>query len=356
MAMGHFGWFFGICFSCLAFGHSGLFLVGGILILVAGLVTPMAGTAIAGAEHHMYSPFGFRWFPMKVNIGKGSILANTYVAFINLFRPGTYFLLVSFFLRIIKFLINARGEKFNYWSAFKRISVFYLIAVPYPAAFLAPVGYKQADPNLQLMIGGMLFMLVNILGDLLSSRITVSNFSNVLKLFRDADQVDIDQHFFQGVKFELAIYLTTLRDLAAALFVLCLVLILSNVLFGIQVGLYTFSTDLSTLGMMWDRAVHFYDIAHELYWFRGPNGMPPQGVGVPGMFIYGTTTFLPTLIMLFFSILWTLTLPLRIILQMPRSKLFRIITAELSVFAICVTLSMVFDFRIQTIYSFLTAI
>ena len=164
------------------------------------------------------------------------------------------------------------------------------------------------------------------------------------------------EHFQEGFKFELALYLTTLRDLAASILVLCGVLVVSNVMFGLQVGLYSFSADTETLQMMWHRATHFYELAHELFWFRGPDGVPEPGKGVPGMFIYGITTFLPTFIMLLSAVLWTLTIPLRLVLQLPKSKLYRIVAGELSVLAICVVISVIFDLSILNLYSFFITI
>ena len=355
LTSGSIGWFATICISCLVFGHSGLFLVGAIFILIAGLITPTVGTAtVGGGPHGDIRPTDLDWFPVKIDVDGGSRLAKTYHALMNLFKPGTYLIITRFMLRVIKWFLGIEGNEFNYWKVFKRLGVFYLIAIPYPAAFLAPVSYKQADPTIQLGIAGLIFILANVLGDLISSRITLGNFTNVLKQFDEINQAKVEDHWQQGFKFELALYLTTLRDLAASLAVLCFVLIVSNVMFGIQVGLYSFGTDAETLKMMWYRATHFYELANELFWLRGPDGIPEPGKGVPGMFIYGVTTFLPTLLMLATALIWTLTIPLRVVLQVPRSKLFRIVAGELSVIAICIAISATFDLSITNLYSFLT--
>jgi hypothetical protein len=132
--------------------------------------------------------------------------------------------------------------------------------------------------------------------------------------------------------------------------------VISNVMFGIQVGLYSFSLDSETLKLALHRAVHFYELADELYWFRSPNGIPEPGKGVAGMFIYGTTTFLPTLVILASTIVWTLTIPLRVVLQLPKSKPYRIIMGELSAFIVCTIISALLDIRIQSIYSFFITI
>ncbi|MCG8603888.1 hypothetical protein MJD09_02685, partial [bacterium] len=349
-------WGVGICVSCLAFANSWLWLIGAFLILVAGLITPTVGGENPNTGKQARPPADLSWFPINIDAGDGSVSAKAYRALMNLFKPGTYLLVTRFVLKIIKWFLAIKGNEFNYWRVFKRLLIFYLIAIPYPAAFLAPVGYKQAEPNLQLMTAGLVFILANVLGDLVSSRITIWHYNNAIERFSALEKVGIENHFKEGTKLEFYLYLTTLRDLLAAVVVLCCVLSISNVMYGIQVGLYSFGTDAHTLGMMWHRATQFWELANQLYWFRGPDGIPEPGKGVPGMFIYGITTFLPTLLMLISALVWTFTIPMRVVLQLPESKLYRIVAGELSVIAVCIAVTGTFNLQIQNIYSFFITI
>lgn len=345
-------WGISICVSCFAFANSWLWLIGALLILIAGLITPTVNAENLKNEKTAQLPADLSWYPINIDAGDGTIPAKAYRALMNLFKPGTYLKITKLVLSFIKRLLAIEGDEFNYWRIFKRLLIFYLIAIPYPAAFLAPVGYKQAEPNLQLMAAGMVFILANVLGDLISSKITIWNFGRVIDRFSSLERINIEDHFRQGFRLELSFYLTTIRDLLAAIVVLCCVLSISNVMYGVQVGFYSFGADAKTLGLMWHRATHFWELSNQLYWFRGPDGIPEPGKGIPGMFIYGITTFIPTILMLCFALVWTLTIPLRIVLQLPESKLYRIVAGELSVVAICIAVTGVFDLRIQNIYNF----
>jgi hypothetical protein len=225
----HAKWFLGICISCFAFGNGGLWLMAAILILLTGLFTPSVGAMLTSGGTTTDIPPDISWFPIKIDIGDGSILSKFYRVIMNLFKPGTYLIITSIMLGIVKWFIGVKGDCFKYWPVFKRLSVFYLIAIPYPAAFLAPVGYKQAQPNLQLMAAGLIFIFANVIGDLISSRITIGNFTATLKRFREIRNVDIEEHFYEGIKFEFALYITVLRDLIFALIVLCGVLVISAI-------------------------------------------------------------------------------------------------------------------------------
>ena len=99
---GNLGWFATICLSCLAFGHSGLFLVGAIFILIAGLIMPTVGMAASGSgSQRQLTPADLAWFPIKIDVDGGSRLAKTYLALMNLFKPGTYLIVTRFMLRVI---------------------------------------------------------------------------------------------------------------------------------------------------------------------------------------------------------------------------------------------------------------
>jgi len=232
--------------------------------------------------------------------------------------------------------------------------VFYFLIIPLPAAFLAPIGYAQAQPDIHLLTAVVLLIFVNAIGDLISTRITIRIFENILSICRKRPPVEKNGRLKQGALFELKIYFTTILDMIAVIAVLCCVLVLSSVLFGVQIGAYRFSFEFETLASMWDRATRFPELFSELYWFRDfGETVDPIG-GIPGMLIFGATTFIPTIIILGCSLIWSLTIPLRVVLQLPKSKVSRIFSAELSVFAVCLIVSGIFSVNVPGVYSFLT--
>ncbi len=348
-----------ICLNCLTFGTSGFYLLYATIVLLTGLLTPSlaqgASVGASGGQNRemVLGDIGRITVP---GFGEGSIVSKFYVALMNFFNPLTYLIITEYFLKSIRWVLGLGETGFDYWRVFKRLIVFYFLVIPLPAAFLPPIGYPQAPPDAHLLTAIVLLIFVNAVGDLISARITIRNFERVASMCRNQPPAEQKQHLKQGALFELKIYLTTVVDMIAAIAVLCVVLMFSSVLFGVQIGVYTFSLELDTLVSMWGRAVRFPELASEMYWFRQYGDPSKLDWGIPGMLIYGASTFIPTIFMLCSALFWSATIPLRIVLQLPKSKIYRILSAELSVFVICLIVSIVFSVSIPGFYSFLTTI
>lgn len=346
-----------MCLNCLTFGTGGFYLAYGLLILITGLTMPAQLSAINQQSSGKDVPelrlpdIGV----LKLNrLSQGSIISNIYIFLINILRPVTFLKLSEFFLNSIEFILGIKDKEFNYWTVFKKFFLFYFILIPLPAAFMAPVGYVQAQPDLHLMVALVLLIFVNAIGDTISTRITTKNFRKIIDLCKDQSEAQDVKKLSQGMKFEAKLYFTAIKDLFLALIVLCVVLSLSSILFGIQISSYKFSLDGQTLSKMFERAVMFPELLKENYWFREINpNETTSDKGIPGMFLFAVSTFIPTIIMLLVSLFWTLTIPLRLLLQLPKSKLVRIVTAEASVIGLCVFVSVLFGLTIPGLYSFL---
>lgn len=344
-----------MCIDCLTFGTSGFYLLYATVVLLAGLVPPGWAPDPSGTQNRGLLPGDIGRFHSP-NSGGVSIVARCYVGSMEFFSPQTFLNIVEYCIKFIRWVLGLGETGFDYWSVFKRLVVFYFLIIPLPAAFLAPVGYAQAQPDIHLLTAVVLLIFVNAIGDLISTRITIRNFEKILLICRDKPTVEEDGRLKQGVFFELKIYLITIVDMSAALAVLFVVLVLSSILFGIQIGAYRFGFEFETLASMWDRAIRFPELFSEMYWFRdyGESAEPEEGI--PGMLIYGASTFVPTIIMLGCSLIWSATIPLRIALQLPKSRMSRIFSAELSVFAVCLIVSGIFSVNVPGVYSFLTTI
>lgn len=348
-----------VCLNCLTFGTGGLYLLYGILILLMGLAMPkeiFAPEIETSSETIPSLKFGDIGSFRLPEIRHGSIVSRIYAAIINFFRPITFLGISAALLRVITSVLGIKENRFDYWIVFTEFLIFYFLIIPLPAAFLPPVGYPQAPPDAHLMVAVVLLIFVNAIGDVFSTRITIKNFKKIIEFCQGIQPANLDKTLKQGVLFELTLYAIALFDMIAALLILCIVLAFSSVLFGVQIGAYKLSIDSSTISMMLDRAIRFPELMTELSWFRSDADALRTGHGIPGMFIFATSTFIPTILMLASSVVWSLTIPLRILLQLPKSRLYRIITAEGSVFIICVFISGVFNFTVPGAYNFLTTI
>lgn len=348
-----------VCLNCLTFGTGGLYLLYGILILLTGLAMPKGilapekETSPGAVPPLKIGDIGlFRLPDMK----QGSVVSNIYATIINFFRPITFLGLSAALLRVITYVLGIKENRFDYWAVFKKFLIFYFLIIPLPAAFLPPVGYSQAPPDAHLILAVVLLIFLNAIGDVFSTRITIRNFRKIIEFCQGIRPAGPEKALQQGVLFEFRLYATALFDMVAALLILCIVLVFSSVLFGVQIGAYKFSIDSITISMMLDRGIRFPELMTELYWFRSDPDAPITGYGIPGMFIFAASTFVPTILMLVSSVIWSLTLPLRILLQLPKSRIYRIITAEGSVLLICVFISGLFNFTLPSAYNFLRTI
>lgn len=257
---------------------------------------------------------------------------------LRIFDPSNFRVLVLVFLSILKTIYNIRLNSWDYFRAFKTSLILYFIVVPLPAAFMPPVGHIQAAPDGHLLFATLMLILVNALGDCISVNVTVRNYERALRFARqhaDTEAESWDRAAPTNATAEMRFYLMTAIDLALAAAMLVAVLMASSVLFGIQVDEYDFAFDLSTLYAMKDRALAFWSLTGELYWFRNSEGGFLGQPGIPGMFIFGVTTFLPTFVVGLAAVLWTLVLPIRIVLGRTRGRLRTLLAAQIAVFVLC---------------------
>ena len=217
--------------------------------------------------------------------------------------------------------------------SFLRYFNVYYLAIVLPAAFMPPVSHPQRQPDFQLMAAVVLLICVNALGDVISVRIFLGIFNRFdpdkyKTLKQDADWV--------GLRNEVSYYLAVLFGGFCCLGVLACVLICSSIFYGVQIGQMDFGLTESFFHNAWERAVRFPELATTLFWFRDQPG-PFGWAGVPGMFIYGLTTFLPMIILSCLALLWLFLIPFRVAVNLPLtiSPVVRVISAEAAVFAMC---------------------
>jgi hypothetical protein len=235
--------------------------------------------------------------------------------------------------------------------SFKRYLVLYLLVIPLPAAFMAPVAYVQRKPDFQLMAAVLLLILVNALGDTLSVRVTLHNFEGLKFEKTSIDDTAVD-NFWASVRNEALYYFAVARGTMYSLTVLVGVLACSSILYGVQIGQLDFALSHAFLVGAWERILQFPGLAFEMYWFRDQPG--PFGLtGIPGLFLYGLTTFIPIIILLSLAFAWLALLPFRIAVNLPASRTLRLISSEFSVVILCVAGSYIFKINIWTFYSFL---
>ena len=261
----------------------------------------------------------------------------------NLFMLALELASFSLFVRIIHsglsfirafFLMSDHPTALrSFWRYF---NVYYLIVV-LPAAFMPPVLDRQRPPDFDLLAAVVLMICVNALGDLISVRAVLGIFKRLEPLESPTDeQEDLSIAIASETKYYLLVVLAGISSLA----VLVVVLMCLSVLYAVQVGQLDLELSATFLAGAWERIVHFPEIATRLYWFRnqpGPFGM----AGIPGLFLYGLTTFLPVLILSFLAIIWLALIPFRIAVHLPQgtSPVVRVISAETAVFVLCLAVS-----------------
>lgn len=259
-------------------------------------------------------------------------------SYLRVFHPSNFDLLVYISLFILRKFYDIRLNSWDYLRSLKISLILYFVIVPLPAAFMPPVGRSQAAPDGQLLVATLLLILVNAVGDSISVNVTVRNYERALRVARQhtgVESVSGDDTTPVNATAEVRFYLMTVIDLALAATVLVAVLMASSVLFGIQVDEYDFASDPSTISAMKERALAFWSLTSELYWFRDSEGGFLGQPGIPGMFVFAVTTFLPTFVVGTSAILWTLVLPIRIVLGRTRGRLRTLVTAQVTVFVLC---------------------
>jgi hypothetical protein len=222
-------------------------------------------------------------------------------------------------------------------SFWRYLNIYYL-AIVLPAAFMPPVSHTQRPPDFQLLAAVVLLICINALGDVISVRIVLS----IFKRFDPAKYVEMRRdNSWSVLKDEIRYYFAIIRGGMSCLCVLAIVLICSSILYGVQIGQMDFGFTESFFSNAWGRAIQFPELATTMYWFRGQPG--PFGLaGIPGLFLYGLTTFLPVIILTCLAIFWLFLVPFRIAVNLPAttSPVVRVIFAEAAVFALCLTTSL----------------
>jgi hypothetical protein len=267
-----------------------------------------------------------------------SLVAKTLSLALRLVASFSFFLhIVHYTLWLIRGMFLVADHPTAIRSFWRYLNVYYLIVV-LPAAFMPPVSDTQRPPDGDLLAALVLMICVNALGDLISIRI-------ILKIFNrfDPDRYIVSRsgEFWDGLKDEAAYYLAIVRAGVYCSLVLIGVLMLSSILYAIQVGQIDFSLSADFFRAAWDRALRFPEIAYKLYWFRGQPG-PFGWAGIPGLFLYGLSTFLPIIILSLLAIFWLLLIPFRVAVNLPTttSPVLRVISAETAVFVLCLATSL----------------
>ena len=236
------------------------------------------------------------------------------------------------FIRTIFLMTDNPSALRSFWRYF---NIYYLVIV-LPAAFMPPVLDQQRAPDFHLLAAVVLLICVNSLGDLVSVRTVLGIFNRVEPL---TDESSDNNDLWLGATKEATYYAGILFGGLCSLAVLTIVLMLSSVLYGVQVGQLDFGLTQDFFRGAWERIIRFPEIASKPYWFRGQEG--PFGLpGIPGLFLYGLTTFLPILIMSFLSLVWLVLIPFRLAVNLPPSthSVVRVLSAESAVLVMCLTM------------------
>jgi hypothetical protein len=343
--------FFTICKDCLLFTSSGLFLAYGILVLVAS-ITPVKELELRATESARRSS---REPPMPGEIGaitgpRFSISSLILQFMLQLASFRFFACCVRNMLDFIRTVFLMRDNP-SFAKSFKRYFIFYFIIIPLPATFMPPVGDIQRMPDFQLMCAVILLIVTNALGDAISVRVTLYNFAS-LKFEKTTIDDTNAEDFWAAVRNEVSYYLAVLSGVLYSLIILVGVLAVSSVLYGVQIGELNFALSWKfVLGAM-ERIRQTPSLAFDFYWFRGepgPFGLP----GIPGLLLYGLTTFIPMIILFILGVIWLALLPFRIAVNLPGGVPVRVIASELAVIIVCITAEEIFNVNLAHVYLFL---
>jgi hypothetical protein len=348
MSASHFGM---ICEECL-FGSSGLFLAYGFLVFILS-ITPVNQLAFQTAKPSRGTKI--KKPPMIGELGKitkPTTPADVLILRLVLQLASFYFFsfLVGKVLTFIR-IVFRMNDKPSIMKSLWRYLLFYFVIVPLPAGFMPPVGGIQRKPDFQLLCAVVLLIIVNAIGDTISVRITLRKFAKLK--FEKATIEDIRvENFWAAVRNEISYYLAVIQGATYSLLVLSGVLAASSVLYGVQTGALDFAFSWKFLTGAWERILATPSIVFAFYWFRdqhGPFGLP----GIPGLFLYGLTTFVPMIALFILGLIWLALLPFRIAVNLPGSAPVRIISSELAVIAVCITAKVLFNASLLDGYLFL---
>ncbi len=338
-----------ICKSCFLFDGSIFYLLYAIIVLAVSFVK-LRGTlahksALEGSLPPLPGEIGKMLSITRLPIVPQIMALIVGIADFDVFRRIVA--AVVKFIRIV-FLMNDNPTVLR---SLRRYLNLYLLIIPLPAAFLAPVLHQQRQPDLELLVAGLLTIVVNAIGDLVSVRLVLWNFET-LQYKPSAGHETDTQDFWRNVRNEAMYYLTVLAGVGCSLGVLIVVLALCSVFFGVQIGELEFSFSWKFVVGAWHRILDFPSLAFEPYWFRGQPG-PFGSKGVPGMFLFGIITFIPMILLGALTAIWLVLLPFRIAVTLPTGVLPRIAASEVAVITLCVVVSYFEKIDVLSLYGFL---
>ena len=240
---------------------------------------------------------------------------------------------VHFFRKIVDGIVKItrfkkRGVACNIFVMFV---FYYMIVTPF-AGIMVPINYSVTY-DFNSVLAMLLMILTNAVGDVVSILITLNSFSLIYKRFNDQGAKPYEKEtFIDNVKEEFFLYAITLRDGLLAALVLAAVLILSSVCFGASIGEYDIGLSKSFFSGAWDRIMVFWDTAWEPYWFKESSA---TSLGVPGLLIYSISSFVPTFLIVAMALVWTIFLPVRVMLLSQKSTVLKLIFSESCIFGMC---------------------
>ncbi len=340
------------CKDCALFNGSGFYLAYGVLVLCASVTKfgPRSQPSAAGipAEQQKFLPVtGELSDVFAIQSSISSYLLHVVLSFVS------FEFFSAMVRRTVKFIrvVFMMSDNPSFIVSFRRYLLLYYVAVTLPAAFLAPVGHDQRQPDLQLLAAVALLIILNALGDVISVRLTLRNFEK-LKFDQTIHLDNPTSEFWQGIRNELTYYLAVLKGAAYPLLVLIVILALSSVLYGVQVGELDFALSTKFLADAWDRVLRFPELAFQSYWFRGQPG-PFGTAGIPGLFLYAVVSFIPVIILFGLAVVWVVLLPLRMAVNLPVGRVQKLVVSELSVISLCAVVSYILHFDVLRLYGFL---
>ena len=269
------------------------------------------------------------------------------------FKPETLLFFAAIFLKTLERLYSIRGDYCDYARSFKTALCFYFIIIPLPAAFLPPVNGTQIDPGFQLAIATLLLIFINAVGDTISVNCSSRIIRRALNLSRAKNQEisTVSENSQVSVKHEMKLYTFLLLDLICATGCLILVLMISSILYGVQVGEYALNFQPETLSLMLESAKDFRRLFGALYWFEeDPDAFLGQP-GIPGMIFFSLTTFLPTLFICLSALFWLLVSPIRILLSKKKiNRFIKLAISELFIFLLCLGYVFIISIDVRAAY------
>jgi len=337
------------CKSCFLFSGSIFYFAYAVFVLALSFIK-FRGKTAGGSNFDGSSP------PLPGELEKVlpapriNVITQILALLVGIANFDNFRALVAAVVRFIRvvFLMNDNPSLLK--SLWRYLNL-YLIIIPLPAAFLAPVLHPQREPDAELLVAGVLTIIVNAIGDLISVRLILRTFET-LHFCQASGQHTANQEFWRNARNEAIYYLNVLKGAGYSLCVLVVVLALSSVFFGVQIGEIEFELSSKFFVGAWHRILEFPSLAFEPYWFRHQAG--PFGTqGVPGLFLFGVITFVPIIILGVLAAAWLILLPFRIAVTLPTGPVARIATSEASVLFLCIVFSYFEQVDLLGIYRFL---